>query len=160
MAAPNLFQLPANYALTIFLCGSMIGLLAVLSISILLSVVQRSFKELHTARALMEETRQQRMELIQTQSDLLQANRELARLSDRLKALTQVAEDARRVKEEFVANVSHELRTPLNMIIGFSELIAKTPHVYGICRPRCWRISPPSSATASTFPTWSTMSSI
>ena len=34
------------------------------------------------------------------------------------------------MKEEFVANVSHELRTPLNMIIGFTDLIMKSPQVY------------------------------
>ena len=55
----------------------------------------------------------------------------LARLSDRLQAMNLVAEDARRVKEEFVANVSHELRTPLNMIIGFSEMITRSPEIYG-----------------------------
>jgi signal transduction histidine kinase/CheY-like chemotaxis protein len=79
----------------------------------------------------MEDAREQRMELKQTQEDLIQANRELARLTDRLKAMHQVAEEARRAKEEFVANVSHELRTPLNMIIGFSEVITQSPRVYG-----------------------------
>ncbi len=66
----------------------------------------------------------------QVQEDLIKANQELARLSDRLNKMYQVAEEARQAKEQFVANVSHELRTPLNMIIGFSKLIIDSPQVY------------------------------
>lgn len=36
------------------------------------------------------------------------------------------AENANKIKSEFVANMSHEIRTPLNAIIGFSELLTKT----------------------------------
>ncbi len=80
---------------------------------------------------LLEEARNQRVELKQVQEDLIQANTQLARLSDRLSVMYRVAEDARRAQEEFVANVSHELRTPLNMIIGYSQMITQMPNIYG-----------------------------
>jgi signal transduction histidine kinase/CheY-like chemotaxis protein len=78
-----------------------------------------------------EQASDQRLAFKQSQQDLSLANNELARLSDRLKAMYQVAEEARQAKATFVANVSHELRTPLNMIIGFSEMITQSPDVYG-----------------------------
>jgi signal transduction histidine kinase/CheY-like chemotaxis protein len=82
-----------------------------------------------------QEALDERVTLKQTQDDLSLANRELARLSERLKLLQQVADEARRAKQEFVAKVSHELRTPLNMIIGFSEMIPKLSHIYGVELP-------------------------
>ncbi|MHB0874520.1 MAG: ATP-binding response regulator [Anaerolineae bacterium] len=39
--------------------------------------------------------------------------------------------EARRMKTEFVNTVSHELRAPLNFIVGFSEMMATSPEVYG-----------------------------
>jgi signal transduction histidine kinase/CheY-like chemotaxis protein len=97
----------------------------------LVNVAEWSLVEYHKAREEIEEAREQRVEMKQIQEDLQHANNELAHLASRLKVLTQVAEEAKHTKEEFLANVSHELRTPLNMIIGFSEMIIQSPEVYG-----------------------------
>jgi signal transduction histidine kinase/CheY-like chemotaxis protein len=95
-----------------------------------LVMLEWSTANYRSARESLEEARGQRLELNQVQEDLVHANNELSRLSMRLKVMTEKAEDARRLKEEFVANVSHELRTPLNMIIGYTDLIMKSPQVY------------------------------
>ena len=34
------------------------------------------------------------------------------------------AEDAKRLKEFFLAQISHEIRSPLNVIVGYSDLLA------------------------------------
>lgn len=94
-------------------------------------LVQWSLFYVQDAQAKLHQTREQRLELEQSRADLVQVNRELKRLSERLKVMEHIAEEARQAKTEFVANVSHELRTPLNMIIGFADIIARSPHVYG-----------------------------
>jgi signal transduction histidine kinase/CheY-like chemotaxis protein len=134
-AHPAIAHLSATYSLAIIVEGALTAVLGCAAARGFLAVTQWSLSNYVRTRILLEEARDQRVELKQVQEDLVQANRELARLTDRLKAMYRVAEEARRTKEEFVANVSHELRTPLNMIIGFSEMIVQSPHVYGDALP-------------------------
>jgi signal transduction histidine kinase/CheY-like chemotaxis protein len=130
-----MLPLSNSYAIAITASGVLTGLVGWAAMHTLLTVTQWALFSFEQARQKIEEAREQRLELKQIQQDLIQANGELARLSDRLKAMHRAAEEARRAKEEFVANVSHELRTPLNMIIGFSEMIIQSPQVYGARLP-------------------------
>ncbi|HKY30024.1 MAG TPA: PAS domain S-box protein [Pyrinomonadaceae bacterium] len=43
--------------------------------------------------------------------------------------LRQVAEEANRLKDEFLAIMSHELRNPLNVVLGYSEILVRSDQV-------------------------------
>lgn len=83
------------------------------------------------SREALEESRDYQFQLRQALDDLTEANHQLAQLHRLAHDLRRQADEARRSKEQFVANVSHELRTPLNMIIGFSEMAMNSPETYG-----------------------------
>jgi PAS domain S-box-containing protein len=56
---------------------------------------------------------------------LVEAERQ--RAFDRERIARAQAEEATRLKDDFLANLSHELRTPMNIIIGWAHLLKKGP---------------------------------
>ncbi len=117
-------------ALTVILLWCTLGLIW-LTLRPVLSTAEWAWETYERGQNLLVRMGDTQAELKQALADAQHANVQLTRMNRLADGLRQTAEDARRIKEQFVANVSHELRTPLNMIIGFSEIIVNQPQTYG-----------------------------
>jgi PAS domain S-box-containing protein len=62
----------------------------------------------------------------QAQQRLLESSRELQQKNEELSTALNLAREATRLKEQFLANTSHELRTPMNGIMGMINLLKST----------------------------------
>lgn len=130
LAPPTLF--PISSAMRAITLAGVWGILGMVWIALrcITASVYIAWSSYEQTQALQEQLRDERMQMMQTMEDLEAANKQLGLLNRLASGLRQEAEEARRAKERFVANVSHELRTPLNMIIGFAEMITRSPHMY------------------------------
>jgi len=77
----------------------------------------------YTVRNIMVDGRMQMLSIIRDVTEKKQNEERLRQEKER----AETAEIARRVGEQFLANMSHEIRTPMNAIVGFTDIMLKTP---------------------------------
>ncbi|RPI49862.1 MAG: hybrid sensor histidine kinase/response regulator [Acidobacteria bacterium] len=56
-------------------------------------------------------------------AQMREANAQLVAFAVRAQTLTEEAEEASHLKDEFLATVSHEIRTPLNAVLGWARML-------------------------------------
>jgi len=101
------------------------------SVERLFAAVARAESHETLAWSYAREAGARRGELVRAKKALSDMYGLLERTNYELAIARGKAEEARHIKAQFAANISHELRTPLNLIMGFSEMMYRSPEVYG-----------------------------
>lgn len=66
------------------------------------------------------------IQFVRNQKEIEKKNRKLEINQEELIRTRDLAEQGKRIKENFLANMNHEIRTPINGIIGIAQLLKKT----------------------------------
>lgn len=102
------------------------------NIKIVLTWIWRSYEK---ALASEQIARQGKTDLERALNSLDEVNSYLEQANRQLAIVRDQAVEARQLKQQFAQTISHELRTPLNLIVGFTELMVKSPEYYKASLP-------------------------
>ncbi len=79
------------------------------------------------AREIRDSEQRLKQEVEQAVTELEGSMEEIEIKNVQIDLARQRAQKANRAKSAFLANISHEIRTPMNGVIGFADLLLKTP---------------------------------